>query len=177
MSDLPLTSKQRALIRELRTIIDELGLDFETIDRYPTSEERTVHLERIRTHLIRGEVITQFTLVDDLLTHELAIEALGGHRQKPWKKDKFERFKEVLVENRASLRQKLGLYGMFRRIPNDIRESILGLNSVRNSFAHNFILDARTKPAKYRGQKILDLSAFKRFLIDQRQVIDFLLNL
>ena len=134
-------------------------------------------MERIRTHHIRAEVITQFTLVDDLLTHELAIEALGGRRQKPWKRKKFQRFIEELVESRASLRQKLGLYKTFKHVPKDIYESILGLNAVRNAFAHKFYLDDTARPAKYRGQKILELSVFKRFLGDQQRVSDFILNL
>jgi len=178
MSSNELTSKQRNLIKELEVITEDLGLGFGDIGRYPTPEERTVHLERIKTHLIRGEVITQFTLVEEMLTYELAIEALGGHRAKPWrhKKTRFDRFKQVLTENRASLRPKLGLYEAFRRVPRDIREITLALNSIRNAFAHSFSVGNQKKSVKYRGQNIMDLAVFKRFLIDQRRLLDFLVN-
>jgi hypothetical protein len=173
---MPLTKEQQRLLGEIRSIVDALGLDFDTILRYPPSEERTVYLERIRTHLIRGAVMGEFILVDYLLTDELAIETFGGHGAEPGKKNALKRFEGELQESRVTLRQKLELYDTFRPVPADIREAILGLSAVRNAFAHNFILDEEPRPAKYRGRKILQLSVFEKFLEDQKRVKSFILR-
>jgi hypothetical protein len=73
------------LVKEVHTLVGDLGLDPDKIALEMDPEFRNVALRQARLHLIRGEVMTQFTLVDEALTHELAIEMPEG-RTKPWKK-------------------------------------------------------------------------------------------
>jgi len=179
MSIPPLTRTERRLVREIKTLASDLGLDPVEIAEEEDQELRYVGLTNARMHIIRGEVITQFTLVDDLLTHELTIEILGGSKKKPWrrKKVRFDRAKAVLIESRMSLRHKLDLYKTYRRVPARIVEIVAGLNSARNSLAHVFYLEGRRRRAKYRGQDIISVKTFDRFREDMQYLYDYLLRL
>lgn len=177
MAKLHLTQYDRQLVREIGSIIDRLNLNLEQIAAEKDPEYRRVSLKGARLHFIRGEIITQFTLIDDLLTQILAIEMLGGRAAKPWKRKKvrFERVKAVLLDSRMSMRHKLELYRAYRRVPSSVVQIIVSLNTLRNAVAHVFFLEGRKRRAKYRGQDILKPAVFDHFLEDMAALFDFLL--
>src|SRR5262245_55115872 len=104
-----LTPKQTKYVRLLREIFEIIQIDFENIRRYPSGIERTAQLERILGDVIRGDVITNFTLIDDLLTNKLARKIVGdritGRRSK-----RFRIVKTALIESRLSLSRKLAIF-------------------------------------------------------------------
>jgi hypothetical protein len=65
-----LTKKQRELRKELDAIAETIGLDYWNIgDRDPVV--RTPLLEVIKRELIRGEIVSQYTLIDDILATKI----------------------------------------------------------------------------------------------------------
>lgn len=173
-----LTRRQQTIAKEIRALLESLRLNPDSLVAVVDREYRTTALALARLHLIRGEVITTFTVVDDLLTHFLAIEMMGGRKQEPWRKkrQRFERVKSVLVESRMSLRHKLDLFRSFRRVPKQILEVAYGLNTARNALAHVFHLEGRKRRARYRGQDILSIGVFDRFQSDTNRLLDFLVG-
>jgi hypothetical protein len=65
------TPKQRALRDELRELAKLFGLDFESIAGNP-DQWTTMRLELVRHQLVLSEVIRQYTLVDELISSEIA---------------------------------------------------------------------------------------------------------
>jgi len=73
----PLTPKQRRLIDELHEISSIVRVDYWNI-RDREREARTPVLEVMKRELILGEVVGQYTLIDDLLSTELCRYFLPG---------------------------------------------------------------------------------------------------
>jgi hypothetical protein len=68
---------------------------------HPQSREegRTTVLEVMKRELIRGEVVGQYTLIDDILSTELCKYFLPGNDMiKQWKTKKFKRFNYYVIE-------------------------------------------------------------------------------
>jgi hypothetical protein len=59
-----LTAQQRHLVRELEEICREFRLDFYDIKQYEP-EARTTLLELAKNHIVRGEVVRSYTLIDE----------------------------------------------------------------------------------------------------------------
>jgi hypothetical protein len=169
-----LTNKQRRYIRQLQEIFDMLGLDYESIRDYPSAEERTVHLERILVHIIRGEVITQFTLIDELVTHKLARKILADRPKNPRRSKRFQAVKAVLAESRLPLSRKLALLRNLVKVPDDVVASILRVNKIRNHIAHQFFLDDSQRKLKYSGKNILSVEGLRLFQRDQEGIFNYL---
>jgi hypothetical protein len=65
-----LTSRQRHLVPELDELSDTLGVDYWNISAYERGA-RTPKLEQIKRHLVIGEVVRNYTLVDEFLNMRL----------------------------------------------------------------------------------------------------------
>ena len=65
-----LNATQRRLKRELDEIAEIVGVDYWNIRDYEP-ESWTPRLHVMKRQLVRGEVVTQYTLIDDLLSTEL----------------------------------------------------------------------------------------------------------
>jgi hypothetical protein len=169
-----LTRKQTRYLRQLREIFEILAFDFENIRDYPTAEERTVQLERILDHVVRGEIITQFTLIDELLSHELAGKILGDRVKNRRRSKRFQAVKNALVESHLSLRHKLTLLRGFVRVPNDVVTYIGRLNKLRNHLAHQFFLKDAPEKLKYSGRNIFSVEGLALFHREQERVFNYL---
>ena len=77
-----LTKKHRQLVRDIDGLIEAMGLSPNHVlsDREGDSEGITAHLTRIRVHLVRAEIIGQFTYVDELLGMELSGHIFRGSK-------------------------------------------------------------------------------------------------
>ena len=171
-----LTLKQLRYVRELGEIFAVLDLDFEGIRDYPEAEERTAHLERILSHVVRGEVITQFTLLDELLTHKLARRMLGSRHTNIRRSKRFQALKKALVDSRLPVSRKLEMLRQFTRVPLTVTAHIVETARIRNVFAHSFFLDVPPTKLAYKGKNILSADGVKRLQADYRRTLDFLIG-
>jgi DNA-binding transcriptional ArsR family regulator len=103
----PLTKKQRALVDEIDQIFSRLELDYFRILAYE-GKARTVRLELARRYAIRGEVITQHTLIDERLSSVLCDYFFGRRRSyiTLWRTTKFKNFNHYVLQE-LSLVKKL----------------------------------------------------------------------
>ena len=83
--DEPLTQYQKRLGRELYEIYDILSLDFYDIKAYP-KEARTTCLDLMKRAVVRAEVVTTYTLVDEYLN--VFISLAGRRVFRPFGKQK-----------------------------------------------------------------------------------------
>jgi len=171
-ADSKLTRKQLKYVRELREIFAIFDLDFESVEHYPEKEERTAHLERILDHIVRGEIISTFTIMDDLLTRDLARAILEPRVKKITTSNRVTCLFEELTQARLSMIQKLRMLRLIKRVPKHIGDRIIDFNKLRNLAAHRFLLHG-SKPAQYRGRKILTLECIKAFQADRKALFDY----
>jgi hypothetical protein len=183
-----LTAKQRRLMKELDEISGIVRVDYWNI-RKRERESRTPVLEVMKRELIRGEIIGQYTLIDDLLSTELCRYFLPGKNLiAQWKTKRFRRFNYYIIE-RLYLTQKLAFLKDVYRVPKDIASTIEEINALRNAMAHAFFPEnlrayqmkgrpAPRKPiaARYKGEDIFTAKGVRRFVDDSGKVVDFLLR-
>jgi hypothetical protein len=183
-----LTQKQRKLIRELEEIASVVRIDYWNI-RDREKEARTSVLEVTKRELIRGEVIGQYTLIDDLLSTEVCLYFLPGKDLiKQWKTKKFRRFNYYVIE-RLYMTQKLAFLKDIYDVPRDIASRIEEINALRNAMAHAFFpenlrvyqMKGRPGPRKpvivrYRGRDLFSVEGVTAFVADCSTVTDFLLR-
>ena len=183
-----LTQRQRKLIRELEEIASVVRIDYWNI-RDREKEARTSVLEVTKRELIRGEVIGQYTLIDDLLSTEVCLYFLPGKDLiKQWKTKKFRRFNYYVIE-RLYMTQKLAFLKDVYDVPRDIASRIEEINALRNAMAHAFFpenlrvyqMKGRPGPRKpvivrYRGRDLFSVEGVTAFVADCSTVTDFLLR-
>jgi hypothetical protein len=181
-----LTAKQRKLVNELEEIAQTVRVDYWNILQREKGS-RTAVLEVMKRELIRGEVIGQYTLIDDLLSTELCKYFLPGKNLiAQWKTKRFRRFNYYVIE-RLYLTQKLAFLKDLYRVPKQIARNIEELNALRNAMAHAFFpenlrayqLKGRPAPGKpivahYKGQDIFTIEGVNRFVDDCSEVFAFL---
>jgi hypothetical protein len=63
--------KQRQLRSEIEDISSTIKMDVWNIEKYKP-ESRTRILEDVKSQLVRGEVITRYTFIDEILSHIIA---------------------------------------------------------------------------------------------------------
>lgn len=182
-----LTRKQRQLLKELDEIFEELGLDYwDILDR--EKEARTPVLEVIKREIVRGEIISQYTVIDDLLATELCRHFFPGQNlMRLWKTKRFRRFNYYILE-RLYLVHKLALIKDVYNVPKKISSTIEEVNALRNSMAHAFFpenlrsyqMKGRPAPRKpiivrYKGEDIFASPGIEKFKNDCVEVVDFLI--
>ena len=86
-----LTKQQRRLVRELDEVVTRLRLDYRAIQRYKP-HERTPRLKLVRDHLVRGEIVLAYTLIDEFLNVILCNHFFGRKSShiKLWKTKRFK---------------------------------------------------------------------------------------
>jgi hypothetical protein len=183
-----LTQRQRKLIGELDKIASIVRVDYWNI-RNREKEARTPVLEVMKRELIRGEVIGQYTLIDDLLSTEVCLYFLPGKDLiKQWKTKKFRRFNYYVIE-RLYMTQKLAFLKDVYDVPKEIAGKIEEINALRNALAHAFFpenlrvyqMKGRPGPRKpvivrYKGQDLFSIDGVTAFVEDCSKVTDFLLR-
>jgi hypothetical protein len=183
-----LTKKQRELLEELKEISSIVRVDYWNIkDRERPA--RTAVLEVMKRELIRGEVVGQYTLIDDILSTELCKYFLSSKDMiKQWRTKKFKRFNYYVIE-RLYMTQKLAFLKDLYQIPKPIAEKIEGINALRNALAHAFFPEnlrayqVRGRPAprkpivvRYKGQSLFSTEGVQAFVEDCAEVTNFLLG-
>ena len=107
-----LTRVQKLLLKELDEITSAAGIDYWNIlDRDPEYDSiRTIVLQAMRRDIVRGIVISQYTLLDEQLGSKVSLYMFdNGKFMKLWRTKKFERFNYFVLE-KMSLMEKLGFH-------------------------------------------------------------------
>ena len=189
-TDRHLTRTQKRLIADLDKIMARAGLDYRDIlDRDPEYDKhRTVVLQSIMREIIRGEVISQYTLVDEQLGSKICGYMFDNKKfMRLWKTKKFERFNYFVLE-KMSLMEKLAFVKDVYMVPKAIAANIDSINAIRNALAHAFFPENlrayRTKHGSafrklagphYKGADIFAFDGIDRFLDDSHAVVEFLI--
>lgn len=166
-----MTPKQKRLFQELEDIVSHLGLDYREIRDYEEAA-RTLHLERIKRHLIRGEVVGEYTLIDEFLNNRLCRYFFGKKRSfiQLWKTQKFKNFNHYVIEQ-LSLLEKLRFARAISNIPRQVAAEIERINSLRNGLAHSFFPEnLRSSKPVWKGKDIFTLHGLIQFGEDMKRV-------
>lgn len=169
-----LTKKQKALIDEIDQIFSLLDLDYFRILAYER-KSRTVRLELAKRHAIRGEVITQHTLIDERLSSVLCDYFFGRHRSyiRLWRTKKFKNFNHYVLQE-LSLVKKLAFVKEILDISRPIANDIEKINGLRNALAHAFFPENLRRPRlQYKGTDIFSLLGIRRLLEDTSAIHEY----
>ena len=169
-----LTDKQRRLVRELDEIASLLRLNYREIRTYE-KESWTPRLKRVRDHFIRGEVILEYTLVDEFLNNILCHHFFGRKISfiRLWKTKKFRNFNYYVLE-KLYLLEKLAYVKAFVNIPRGIVEDINRLNTLRNAVAHAFFPEnLRSSKPTWKGKDIFSIEGLGQFNEDMAAIDDY----
>jgi hypothetical protein len=181
-----LTPKQKTLLADIETICNVVRVDYWNI-RQRERKSRTAVLEVMKRELVRGEIIGQYTLIDDILATELCAYFLPGKDLiAQWKTKRFRRFNYFVIE-RLYLTQKLAFLKDVYVVPKRISSTIEEINALRNAMAHAFFpenlrayqMKGRPSPRKpvavlYRGADIFSIAGAKKMVEDCAEVVHYL---
>ena len=181
-----LTRKQRRLVKDLDEISRIVVHNYHDVLEM-RREVRTDVLAVTIREIIRGEVITQYTLIDEYLAAEICRYFFASYEfPRLWKTKRFERFNYFVVE-KLSLMEKVALVRDVRRVPKSVREIVESVNALRNALAHAFFPEnlrayrmkghpAPRKPivATYKGIDIFSVAGLQRFMDNVHKVHDYL---
>jgi hypothetical protein len=169
-----LTPKQRQLQREIEEIAESIGMDHWNIEKYP-ADARTPKLGVMKMQLIRGEIITKYTLIDEFLTviicnYYFKKSSKNTSFRRLWQTDQFQIFNHYIMDD-TYLLQKMRVVRAIGEIPAEVRNAIDRINAVRNGIAHSFFPENRRqymshKKVVYRGQDIFTKVGIEKFRED-----------
>jgi len=168
-----LTTKQRRLMKELDMVFSGLELDYWNAERWPP-KWKSARLEVALRWVVRGEVVHQYMLVDELLACRLCWYFFGKRPfPKLWRTDKFKLFNYHVIEE-LSLMPKLRFVKSISGVPKAIAADIERLNSLRNALAHSFFPEnlKRYKPM-WKGREIFSAAGFALFSEDMEKIREF----
>jgi hypothetical protein len=188
MPDHSLTRAQKRLVGDLNKIMIAAGLDYWNItDR--TERYRTTILQVIIREIVRGEIVSRYTRIDEQVGSKICNYMFDGKSfLKLWKTKKFERFNYFVLE-KMSLMEKLAFMKDIYNVPRSIASDIEGINAIRNAVAHAFFPENlrayRTKRGSsfyrlsgphYKGLDVFTFEGFNRFRTDAEEVTQFLIT-
>jgi hypothetical protein len=162
-----LTKYQKRLAKELQDIYDLLSLDFCDIKAYPKAQ-RTTRLELMKRAVIRQEVVTTYTHIDEYLASELCVHFFGTGKSFPalWKTKRFQLFNYHFIEE-MSLLPKFRYVKGLRKIPRAIVGDIERVNALRNGVAHAFFPENLKRSRAVWGDKsIFSVEGLRAFHAD-----------
>jgi len=183
-----LTKKQKQMVSDLDAISSLVGVDYWNILGFG-SKYRTGILMSMTRELIRGEVITMYTLIDEHLGSKICDYMFGNATFiRLWKTKKFQRFNYYVIE-KMSLMEKLAFVKDVYKVPRAIASDIEAINALRNALAHAFLPENlrayRGKNPKahiqltgppYKGTDIFTLAGAQRFVNDAQHVARFVIG-
>ena len=125
--------------------------------------------------LVIAEVVTQYTLIDEMLAeiivrHFFDIEPDVLHFEKAWKREKFKIFVHHILDEMFLLK-KLSLVQAIRPVPSGVSRIINRIDAVRNGLAHSFFPESRkenraTGKVLYESADIRSLDGLRQFKDD-----------
>jgi len=173
-----LTPLQKRLLAELEDIAELARVDYANILDYD-SEEWTPRLRLMKNQIVRGQIIAEYTFVDEMLGSAICHYFFGKKRGfiKLWRTKKFRAFNYHILEV-LSLTEKLRLVKAITKVPKPVAADIEAVNALRNGLAHAFFPEnLRSAKPVYKGKDIFSRDGLKRFIEDMSRVSDFFVNL
>jgi hypothetical protein len=175
-----LTAKQHRLKAEIEEIAAFIQMDHWNILNY--EEDRTTYLEIMKLQLVRGDIVTKYTLIDELLAvdicHYYFKRAQKGFSfREQWKTQKFRVFNHYIIDE-TFLMKKMAIAHAIKEIPAPIRSAIARINDVRNAISHSFFPENRRQYAQqkkviYQGFNIFTLAGMEKFAADFAAVKEY----
>jgi hypothetical protein len=182
MATMPLTRKQQKTLAEIKAISSLAGTDHWNIEEYP-AHARTVQLEIMKNHLVRGRIIMQYTLIDDLLSCNITnqyFEIKKGEQtyKRLWRTKSFRAFSYHALDS-LHLLNKLRLVHELRPVAKKVRDIIDRVNALRNALAHSFYPHNRfqyrhSKKVTYRDYDVFTLAGFTYVEMECQQAVEYL---
>lgn len=165
-----LTKKQSRILNEINEIKKELGIEFNE-NNFNSNDEKTAVLESIKDQLIRSEVVTNYTLIDELLGYALAKYFLK--KKVNYRRGRGKKFNEFILEQ-LFLVPKIEFVKEKYKIPEDILETLFELNKIRNSVTHSFFpQDRRKQRPLFKKKNIYTLEGFLFFSKETNKATDY----
>ena len=126
------------------------------------------HVLNLRRHFIRGEVVLQYTFVDEYLNNALCRYFFGAKAYFPklWKTQRFRNFNYYVVEG-LSLMKKLQFLKSIHKIPKIVSADVERLNNLRNGIAHAFFPEnLRSAKPHWKGKSLFSSEGLHAFDTD-----------
>ena len=179
-----LKPKQRRLIAEIEEIAATVQMDYWNIGDY-VEEGRTTILELMKQQLIRSEIITRYTFIDEALSVIISHFYFKVPKQeftfkRLWKTKKFRIFANYLLDE-TYLMKKLAIVNEIKEVPAPVKSAVARINDVRNAIAHSFFPENRRqyrayKKVMYRNSDIFTQEGVAKLLKDAQLAQDYLLR-
>jgi len=179
---MPLTRSERKLLKTAKEIAELTRNDLDTVGNW---EEvfRPYGIRASINHMVIGEIITRYTLLDELLTSLIAkyffrVPKQPTNFKKWWRTKKFKIFNHLIMDE-TFLLKKMQIAHAIKPLPGSIQSSIHRINSVRNAFAHSFFPENRKEHKKlgkvlYMGRDIRTHEGLDAFIADASDTYDFI---
>ncbi len=169
------TKKEKKLISEIDEMMSLFRLDYREFGDEDEVDLAT-KLEHVKNQLVRSEVVTSYTLVDELLGSIIAKYQFGADFVRLWKTKKFTYFNHHVLEE-LSIMAKLRYVKSIRDVHKSVSGDIERLASLRNGLAHSFFPEnlRKSKP-EWKGQSIFAVEGAIRFVEDMGKVYEHLLT-
>ena len=170
-----MTRGEKALTARLSEVTKllALGLNVEDVD----PEFRKTHLELAIRHMITGEVLRQYVLMDEHLSAMMATHFFGWDRSflQLWRTKTFRAFNYFILE-KLYLLAKLDFVAHVYDVPQKVNRDLRALNDLRNALAHSFFPENRRVKPGWKRQDIFSMEELKAFRSDMSEVADFFLE-
>jgi hypothetical protein len=160
-----LTRKQQRLRTEIEDISSIIWMDHWHIEKYPP-KGRTDLLIVMKDKLVRGEVITKYAVIDELLT--MIICNYYFHKSKReltyrrlWKTRRFAIFNHYIMDE-VYLLKKMSIVASMRTIPKEVTKIIARINDLRNALAHSMFPQNRRQHMPHRKVMYQGLDIFTK---------------
>jgi hypothetical protein len=173
-----LTAAQRKLWNEAVEIAELGKVDFWNIEEVD-KEFRLAALRLAIAHMVVGEIVTQYTLMDEILS-EVICKYFFRTKDEAfvrWKTKKFRTFVHH-ISNEMYLIKKMELVHAIKKMPSEVRSTVHKLNMIRNAMAHSFFPENRKEHRSvgkvlYEGKDIRSSKGFRglRTIVTERGCI------
>lgn len=165
-----LTKHQRRSLAEIKEIAAIAKLDYPEIETYDP-EARTAILGLMKDHIVRSDVISSYTLIDEFLIDVICnyyFKRKGQTYRQRWRTKRFRIFVHYIMDE-TYLLKKLAVVNAIRSVPKDVRAAVGRINDVRNDLAHSFFPQNRRryyasgKKVTYDGIPLFSKDGLSRF--------------
>jgi len=177
-----LTRLQRQLRKEAQEIAEMAKVDFWNIEkRWVEPQWRTIALRMAIANLVTAEVITQYTLLDEILANYLCryyFKTREDEKFIQWKRKKFRLFVHYMLDEMYLLK-KMQMVHAIKPLPKSVRETIMKVNAIRNAMAHSLFPENRREyravgKVLYSGQDLRTVEGLQLFKDDCDEAYDYI---
>jgi len=181
-----LTRAERKLLKVAQEIAELTKMDFNSAEDWDREEINPYYgIKGAIKNMVVAEVVTRYTLLDELLTDIIAkyffqIPKQPTNFKKWWRTKKFKIFAHYIMDEMFLLK-KMQIVHAIKPLPRNIQSSLHRINSVRNAFAHSFFPENRKEHRKvrkvlYLGKDIRTPEGLDAFILDAHETFNYLFD-